>query len=176
MVKKVLSAVIASLIVSIAAGPVSSMSERQPLRTGDGPAQRGIDISIKDLNGKDFRLSEAKGRVVFVNFFATWCPPCREEMPSMQSLYEKMKGQKFDMIAISIDRSSSSSVQKFIKDGGYTFRVAHDKENVLAEKYGIFSIPATYIIDKNGEVAAKISGAREWDSPQVLSDIRKMMK
>lgn len=134
------------------------------------------DISLMDLSGKAVKLSDYKGKVVFLNFFATWCHPCREEMPSMERLNKALSLKDFKMIAVSIDRSDTGQIKNFIKKGGFSFLVLHDKEGSFAELYGVYSIPATFIIDKKGRIAQRVIGSRQWDSSENLAFIRSMIK
>ncbi len=134
------------------------------------------DLSLKDLNGKTVTLSKLKGKVVFLNFFATWCPPCREEMPSIEKLFKTVKNKSFVLLAVSVDKIEESRLKEFVKDGGYTFPVLSDKESVSARAYGISSIPATYLIDKKGNIVKKIIGSRDWASQDAIKMINDELK
>lgn len=134
-----------------------------------------IDFKLIDLSGAAVKLSDYKGKVIFLNFFATWCPPCREEMPSLQALYEKMKGKDFEMLAVSLDRAGASVVMPFIKKGGYTFKVLLDPEGRVASQYQIFSIPTTFILNKQGKIVEKVIGARDWSEKSFVDKINKLI-
>jgi len=132
------------------------------------------DFSLPDLSGKVVKLSDFRGKVVFLNFWATWCPPCRAEMPSMQNLYEKLKGKDFEMLAVSLDRPGKSAVKPFIEERNYTFRVLLDSSGKVAARYGIVSIPTTYIINKEGKIVDKIIGARDWSEESTVKWLRSL--
>lgn len=132
------------------------------------------DFYLADLDGIYTRLSEYKGKVIFLNFFATWCPPCGNEMPSMQKLYEAMKGRDFEMVAVSVDRGGSERVKDFVRKNGYSFRVLLDSDGSAAGKYSVSSIPATFIIDKNGNIVSRVIGERDWANSAVVAEIKKL--
>jgi peroxiredoxin len=120
------------------------------------------DFTLPTLGGNPVRLSNYRGKVVFLNFWATWCPPCREEMPSMESLYQRLKGQDFEMFAVSIDTKGADRVQSFVATYGLTFPVLHDPHKKVYRLYGLTGVPETFIINKNGEILLKIIGPRDW--------------
>ena len=120
------------------------------------------DFSITDLNGKSKSIKEFRGKTVMLNFWATWCPPCRAEMPSMEKLWNKSKNKNFVIIAVSVDQSPTSKVAEFIKTNKYTFPVFHDANGKLAAMFLIRSIPTTYIVDKSGVILSKTRGAEDW--------------
>lgn len=125
----------------------------------DAPAQ---DFGLPALRGDNVRLSDYRGKVVFLNIWATWCPPCREEMPSMESLYQRLKGRDFEMLAVSIDREGKNAVGPFAAKYGLTFPVLLDPESKTYRLYGLTGVPETFIIDKNGVIVNKIIGPQNW--------------
>lgn len=163
-----------ALAAALLAASSHAMSERSP-RSGQGHAAYN-DFYLNDLDGIYTRLSEHKGKVIFLNFFATWCPPCRNEMPSMQKLHEMLDGPDFVMIAVSVDRGGVEKVRDFIKKNGYSFRVLIDSDGAASKKYSVSSIPATFIIDKNGNIVSRIIGERDWASPAAVSSLKKLMQ
>ncbi|MDH3349750.1 MAG: TlpA family protein disulfide reductase [Desulfobulbaceae bacterium] len=137
----------------------------EPIRATVGnPAP---DFTLVDITGKDWTLSELKGQVVFINFWATWCPPCREEMPSMQRLYTKLPKDKFKMLAI-LNRDAPSMADVFVQKAGATMPILDDQSNTVGSKYGLTGLPETYIIDKQGVLREKFIGPAQWDSPQFI--------
>jgi peroxiredoxin len=120
------------------------------------------DFSLPTLKGNFVKLSDYRGKVVFLNIWATWCPPCREEMPSMESLYQRLKGREFEMLAVSIDRQGKEIVGPFVAKYGLTFPVLLDSENKTYKLYGLTGIPETFIIDRNGAVIFKVIGPQDW--------------
>lgn len=132
------------------------------------------DFALPKLNGEVVRLSDYRGKVVFLNIWATWCSPCREEMPSMEKLYQRMQGEDFEMLAVSIDALGAASVGPFVAELKLTFPVLLDAQGAIQRLYNTTGVPETFIIDKNGIVAAKIIGARDWggeDAIQAFKDL-----
>jgi thiol-disulfide isomerase/thioredoxin len=122
------------------------------------------DITVKSLDGKrTLKLSDLRNKKpVFLNFWASWCPPCREEMPSIQKLYERMKDE-MEFVAISVD-SNEDALKKFLKDKDYKFPIYHEGWRKAAELYKIRAIPTTFLIDKKGVIkVGPIQGSREYD-------------
>ena len=140
---------------------------------GQGPkvakiGEQAPDFTLVDLKGKTWKLSELKGQVVFVNFWATWCPPCREEMPSMQRLYTMLPKDKFKMLAI-LNNDKPSLAANFAKKLGITMPILDDQDNKVGPKYGLTGVPETFIVDKQGVVRQKFIGPAKWDSPGVMT-------
>jgi peroxiredoxin len=129
------------------------------------------DFTLSDKNGKTWTLSELKGKVVFLNFWATWCPPCREEMPSMQRLYEQMPKDKFEMLAV-LENDKPERGEAFAKELGLTFPILYDQAKHIWPTYGLTGLPETFIIDGNGRIREKFIGGARWDSPQVIQKLR----
>lgn len=134
----------------------------KPVATVGKPAP---DFDTLDLDGKVWSLSKLKGKVVFVNFWATWCSPCREEMPSMQKLYTKLPKDKFEMIAL-FNNDKKPAVRNFVSQLGLTFPILSDEHNFAGTKYGLTGLPETFIVDKQGVIREKIIGPAKWDSPE----------
>lgn len=119
---------------------------------------KAIDFKLKDLDGKEFSLSELKGKKVFLNFWATWCPPCRGEMPEIEKLYQETKDS--DLVIVTIDLGEPlDTVKSFINNNKYNFKVLLDSDQSVSSKYGISSLPTSYFIDVNGNIVAKNLGA-----------------
>ncbi len=130
-------------------------------------------FTLKDLSGKKVSLSSFRGKVVFLNIWATWCGPCREEMPSIESLYSHFKNTKnFVILGVSEDTEGKAAVAPYITRNGYHFRILLDPENVVGEKYGVSGVPETFIIDQQGRIVAHHMGAYDWSR----SDIRAALE
>jgi cytochrome c biogenesis protein CcmG/thiol:disulfide interchange protein DsbE len=121
-----------------------------------------------DLKGQQISLSDQRGKVVLVNIWATWCPPCKQEMPSMQKLYEKFKGENFEILAVSIDSTGRDAVAPFTRTMNLTFPVLLDPKEDIGSLYGITGVPESFIIDKEGIVVEKIIGPIDWATPKVF--------
>lgn len=137
------------------------------------------DFSVPDLSGKEVALSSLKGKVVLLNFWATWCPPCRAEMPAMENVYRELGDEEFDIVAISTRdaRETRSKVVDYIAESGYTFPVLFDQTGTAVPPfYRTGSIPTSYIIDKEGKVVARLIGAYEWDNDEVIELLRELTR
>ncbi len=126
------------------------------------------DFEAKDLAGKEVKLSDLRGKVVLVNFWATWCPPCREEIPSMMMLNQSMAGKPFQMIALSIDEGGKAAIEQFFAKSGQSLPAYLDGEQKVAGRYGITGVPETFVVDKKGVILKKIVGGMDWSSPEVI--------
>jgi peroxiredoxin len=138
-----------------------AIGELHLVRPGRSPKVE--DFTVKMMAGPSFRLADHLGRVVLVNFWATWCPPCREEMPAMERLYRQHRDRGFVVLAVSVD-ADPSVVPAYIKDNGFTFLVGSDPEMSLAGAYGVRALPSSFVVDRQGRVAAMAVGPRAWDS------------
>ncbi|WP_026889840.1 TlpA family protein disulfide reductase [Clostridium beijerinckii] len=123
---------------------------------------KAIDFNLKDLNGNELSLSDLKGKKVFLNFWATWCPPCKAEMPEIERLYQETKDS--DLVIISIEIGEPlNTVKSFIDSNKYNFKVLIDSDQSVATKYNITSIPTSYFIDKDGNIVSKHVGGMNID-------------
>jgi thiol-disulfide isomerase/thioredoxin len=135
------------------------------------------DVSVVSLaNGSTLKLSDLKGKVVLLNFWATWCPPCREEIPSMMKLNTSMAGKPFQMVAVSIDEGGKSAIESFFKETGFMLPTYLDESGLSSKSYGITGVPESFIIDKQGVLVKKIIGGFAWDSPEAVAFIEGLMK
>lgn len=123
---------------------------------------KAIDFKLKDLNGKELSLSDLKGKKVFLNFWATWCPPCKAEMPEIEKLYQETKNSDLVIVAVEIGEPLST-VKPFIDQNNYNFKVLLDSDQSVAAKYGISAIPTSFFIDKEGNIVSKNTGAMNID-------------
>jgi thiol-disulfide isomerase/thioredoxin len=140
-----------------------------PVATVGKPAPKFDTI---DLKGDVWSLSKLKGKVVFVNFWATWCPPCREEMPSMQRLYTMLPKDKFEMIAL-YNKDNPELVKNFIAKLNITLPILDDQQNIIGQSYGLTGLPETFIVDKQGMIREKYIGPAQWDSPEYIDMLTK---
>ena len=134
------------------------------------------DFTANDLNGKPVTLSQLRGKVVLVNFWATWCPPCREEIPSMVKLNRQMAGKPFQMLPLSINEEGKKEVESFFKSTGQTLPALLDSEQQVGKLYGITGVPETFVIDKKGVIVKKVVGGMDWSAPEVINFIDGLMK
>jgi peroxiredoxin len=121
------------------------------------------DFTLPALGGGTFRLSEQRGKIVLVNFWATWCPPCLEEMPAMERLWRKHKDAGFVLVAVSVD-TDPQKVMPFAREHNLTFPIAFDTKMAVAEKYGVRALPSSFILGRGGDLTALALGPRHWDN------------
>lgn len=137
---------------------------------------KAADFKLADLSGKSVSLSSLRGKVIFLNIWATWCAPCREEMPSMETLYNELKGNKgFVMLAVSQDTKGKEAVAPYVRKNGYHFEVLLDPRNEVAEAYNVSGVPETFIIDGAGRIVAHHMGAFDWSRPDVKEALQELL-
>jgi thiol-disulfide isomerase/thioredoxin len=134
------------------------------------------NFTFPGLDGKMVSLADNKGKVVFLNIWATWCGPCREEMPSMEKLYKELKGEDFEILAVSIDVLGAKAVAPFVKEYKLNFPTLLNPKGTIQSLYGTTGIPETFIIDKEGVLVQKIIGPRDWASPEAIRFFRNLIQ
>ena len=122
------------------------------------------DFTLETPTGKKLSLKDFKGKTILLHFWATWCVPCKKELPTIQKVYEALNPNDFEVIAISIDRNNTENVKKYIKDYNLTFTVLLDPNQNVRKDYFILGLPTSYLIGADGNLKGFISGAREWNS------------
>jgi thiol-disulfide isomerase/thioredoxin len=143
-----------------------------PVLTRAIPAE---DFSAELLDGSRIRLTNLAGKVVFLNFWATWCGPCRMEMPSMEALYRELKDEGLEILAVDV-QERKKDVVNFISSYNLNFPAALDPSGNIAAVYGIEAFPTTYIIDRNGGIITRVVGAINWNSPELMYAFRTLLK
>jgi peroxiredoxin len=126
--------------------------------------KKAPDLILRDLDGQARHLSQYEGQVVILNFWATWCPPCREEMPSMEALHQKFGEQGLVVLAVNVEENGAEAVAAFLEQYPYTFPIILDPMMEAQQAYGVFRYPESFVIDRNGVIVKKILGARDWMS------------
>ncbi len=141
-----------------------------------GPVENAMapDFKLTTVDNKDIRLSDYRGKVVFLNFWATWCPPCRMELPSMEKLSEKLKGRPFVVLAVNVDESNPDNVKSFVRQMDLTMPVLVDNGSA-SDKYRVNAIPTTFIIKKDGVIYSIVNGARSWDEQSYVDAFDKLI-
>jgi peroxiredoxin len=134
------------------------------------------DFRLTALDGRTVSLSALRGKVVMVHFWATWCPPCVEEMPTLERLYRAMFGQEFELLAVSVDEGGAPAVGAFLKKNRLTLPVLLNPDRSVAALYGTLKFPETYLVDREGFVRKKIIGAADWTRPEAIGLIAELMK
>lgn len=131
-----------------------------------------LAFSLPDLQGKKHDLP--KSGVILLNFWATWCPPCRQEMPSMVELSRKYADQGLKVVAVSVDRDADA-LKGFVKEYQLPFLVLHDVDSAVSQRYGVYKYPETFLIDREGKVQAHLIGAIEWMAEDVQKHIEDLL-
>ncbi len=131
-------------------------------------------FELMDADGNMWKLSDLRGKIVFLNFWATWCTTCKSEMPYKESLFRQMQGQPFQMLGV-LFRDNPSNLPEYYRTQPVSMPTLISPGNEMAKLYGITGVPETFIIDKNGIVREKIVGPGDWDSPERLAMIRKYL-
>jgi len=142
--------------------PAGKVAEGQP----------APDFTLPDLLGAQQHLP--KGKVVLLNFWATWCPPCRKEMPSMIELHKQLEGKGLAIVAASVDKDRSK-LDSFVREYNIPFEVLHDADGAISRQYSVFRYPETFLIDRQGVIRFHLIGAVEWTDKTVLKAINTLL-
>jgi peroxiredoxin len=164
-------AVAAALVagLAVAAGVRGELALIEP--GSRAPAFQARDISTDST----VTLDHYRGKVVVLNIWATYCPPCRIEMPSMERLHRRFAGTDLRVVAVSVDAGDEQLVDDYIKEHGYTFDVLHDPSTEIQRIYQTTGIPESFVIDRDGVIVKKEIGARHWDAPAIETLIQRLL-
>ena len=133
------------------------------------------DFALPDLDGQAVRLSGHRGQVVLVNLWATWCPPCREEMPSMETLYRTLKDRGFVLLAVSEDEKGAEAVRPFVAEAKVSFPVLLDPQGEVGRKYGVWGYPESFVVDREGRIIDRVIGPRDWASSAEVTRMEALL-
>lgn len=169
MIKKVLFAILLLAAIAIIAtnfiakeneSTESKVESNQSATTGLTPGAEAPDFTLTDQNGETVRLSDYRGKKVILNFWATWCPPCRAEMPHMQQFHENNPDGDVEILAVNLTSQDKGdeAIRSFIDEFGLTFQIPMDESGEVAQTYQVRTVPTTYILNTKGEIAQKIVG------------------
>jgi cytochrome c biogenesis protein CcmG/thiol:disulfide interchange protein DsbE len=148
------------------------------------PGRSAPDFSVYDLEGAPKTLDDFREKVLLVNIWATWCPPCREEMPSMQRLYQRIGDQNFEILAISIDAPFGEAdsfgrpggdLETYADSLGLSFTILHDPSGKIQQTFQTTGVPESFVIDRDGVIYKKVAGATAWDAPQNVQLIQRLL-
>ncbi|MGW8284734.1 MAG: TlpA disulfide reductase family protein, partial [Candidatus Deferrimicrobiaceae bacterium] len=134
------------------------------------------NFTFPGLDGKMVSLTDYRGKVVFLNIWATWCPPCRKEMPSMEKLYQQLKGEDFEILAVSVDTAGATAVGPFMKELNLSFPALLDTRGTVQNLYGTTGLPESFIIGRNGIIEKIVIGPTEWSTPEMVRFFRDLLR
>ena len=141
------------------------------IREGD----QAPEFRLSTVDGKQISLSDFRGKIVMVHFWATWCPPCVEEIPTLERVYRSFLGKDFELLAVNVDEGGAEAVTSFMQRNRLTLHVLLNPGGSVAKSYGTFKLPETYILDRNGIVRYKVIGPANWSVPENLKAIGNMI-
>lgn len=143
--------------------------ELKPWKTGPTPP-----LALGDLNGKPVKLADYRGKVVMVQFWATYCPPCIKEMPSMMRLEQKLAGKPFVILAVNMGETDKE-VRDFLKKINVDFSILMDSDGKTLADWKVFVAPSTFLVDAKGNIRYTLQGGAEWDAPEYVQKITEML-
>ena len=165
------------LIVVVVIGALSGLEKGRKKQPRPVIGEQARDFTYLDLAGKEVSLSDFyEKKVVFINIWATWCPSCKEELPTVQKMYEKFKGDDFEVLAVSIDATGKKAVLSFMKEYGLTFPALLDTTGSIQPLYGTTGVPESFIIDKKGFVVYVEIGPGDWTDSKRQALIRGLIE
>ena len=178
MMRRTIAGIVISVMIAMvgiggaAAQGILPVVKHKVLKLGE-PAP---DFQLQDLNGRLVTLSELRGKVVLLNFWATWCGPCRVEMPAMEQLYQTFSRKDFEILAVSTDAQGVAITRPFQQENHLTFPILHDVDYRVGLTYGARSLPMTFMVDRQGVIRHQIFGARDWGAPEARQLVHMLMK
>ena len=155
-----------------AAADILPVAGRHSIKLGE-PAP---NFQLLDMQGRLVALSDLRGKVVMVNFWATWCGPCRVEMPAMEALYQTFSRNDFEILAVSTDAQGMTVTRPFQQENRLTFPILHDADYRVGLIYGARSLPMTFMVDRQGVIRHQIFGARDWGAVEAQQLVQMLMK
>jgi thiol-disulfide isomerase/thioredoxin len=175
------------LILGLTALLVVAALWSQPAPRGDAGSAAGSfdvarlapapapDFELAGLDGKPVRLADFRGRVIFLNFWATWCPPCREEMPAMQALARELEKDGLVVLAVNYEESAETA-EAFVRETGLTLPVVLDGEGAVARRYRVTGLPASFFVDRRGALVGSVLGIRDWQGAAARRYIEGLLR
>lgn len=143
-----------------------------PVEAGShAPEFKALDVNTRD----SVSLAQYRGQVVLVNVWATWCEPCRVELPSLERLQKQLGPEGLTILAVSIDEADDATVKKFAADYGLTFRILHDRSRQIERIYQTTGYPESFVLNRDGQIVKKVIGAAQWDAPVNRDLFRRLL-
>jgi len=161
------------ILLLLAFSPLSSAQQAGKGLTKLPTVTQAADFVLTDLDGKQHRLSDYRGQVVIINFWATWCPPCRAEMPSMQRAWEQLEKEGILMLGIDVGEDEDTIFQ-FTANYPVEFPLLMDSDSKVIDQWPVLGLPTTFVVDPKGNIVYRAIGGREWDDPELLALVRAL--
>jgi peroxiredoxin len=153
----------------------SEISETPKLKESPQEGFLAPNFSLQDLSGKPVSLGDFKGKVVLLNFWASWCGPCKIEIPALKRLYQLRKEKGFEILAVSMDRASVSKIASFVASNEMNFPVLVNPQGDVGGGYWVRAIPTSFLLDKKGVIRWKVVGGKQWDGAEVVAKIDQLL-
>lgn len=170
----VFAIVLISVGLLFAAYLLRGTGKERPLIVKEG--DRAPAFSLQAMDRRAVSLSDYRGKVVFVHFWATWCPPCVEEMPKLEQLYRRLFGKDFEILAVNVDEGGGEALGSFFRKNPASFPVLLDPGGSIAKSYGTFKFPETYVVDRAGTVRFKVIGPLDWMAPETVTALSRLIE
>jgi len=160
-------------LLVFASGPAASAAGTLQAMKHPIPATA---FMLRDVDGKLASLADFEGKVVLLNFWATWCRNCRNEMSAMERLYQSLRTEGFEIVAISVDQASTEKVKAFAEELKLTFPVLHDRDSIVSNLYSNPGVPVSYLIDRQGRIVYRVLGEYDWFSPEARDTVKTLLQ
>ena len=152
------------------ADPYAEMAVSRPATLEAAPS-----FMLTDLSGAKISLASLTGKAVLLNFWATWCIPCRKEMPGMERVWQRYRDHGLEVVAVSVDEGGEKRIAKFIQRLNLSYPILLDPQSSVADRYGVGGLPSSFLIDSEGRLIGRLEGSREWDSPEAVDLLEQLL-
>jgi peroxiredoxin len=166
--------IILIVVIALAAAAIFLSPGKKSYKTIIAVGSPAPEFELRDSTDRLWKLSDLKGKVVFINFWATWCTTCKSEAPHKTTLFNTMQGKPFQMLGV-LYRDSPNNLPSYVRQYNVMTPTLIDPDNAMAKLYGITGVPETFILDKEGVLRERVVGPKEWSSPEGMALIEKWL-